>query len=353
MDKKVYLMCGPSQIPERVMNAMNKQVMSHRTDEYLEMHQKIEKNLKKVFQTKNDVIILTSSGTGAMEAAVQNCFSPGDKVVAIINGFFGEQFASIAESYGLDVTKVSFDLGEAADVKTVMNHVEDDTKGVLIIHNESTTGITNNLKDFGNALKNTNTLLIADSISGLGGIELKMDEWNVDVVLTGSQKALMTPPGLAFISLSDKAWEAVEKSTSYKYYFNLIKAKEYNKGNMTVFTCPVSIMYGLEEALEMLIEEGLENVYKRHSNNANLVRKGVLELGLELYPKDINYASSTLTAVSAPGEAKRIVQDLAKEGVIVGGGLPPITEDTFRVGTMGYVSENDIAAFLYSLKKIL
>lgn len=180
-----------------------------------------------------------------------------------------------------------------------------------------------------------------------------MDEWNVDVVVSSSQKALMTPPGLGFISLSDKAWKLVESSNSHSYYFDLLRARQYSENSKTVFTCPVTIMYGLEEALNMMMEEGMENVYKRHKSNTALIQKGVLDLGLSLFAKDLKYASNTLTAVYALGEAKRIIKDLGKEGVIIGGGLPPIADDTFRVGTMGYVTENDVAAFLYSLKKIL
>lgn len=353
MDKKVYLMCGPTQIPDRVMNAMNKPIISHRSDTYLTIHKRVVANLNKVFQTKNDVIILTSSGTGAMEAAVQNCFLPRDKVVVVINGFFGEQFAQIGDAYGLDVIRVEFELGKAADISTVMKYVDDNTKGVLVTHNESTTGITNDLKEFGKALKDTNALLITDSVSGMGGIEIKMDEWNIDLVLTGSQKALMTPPGLAFIALSDKAWNVVEKNKSRSYYFNLVKARQYSENHKTVFTCPVTIMYGIDEALNMLMEEGLENVYQRHINNSLILREGLRSIGLNLFAKDTQYLSNTLTVVHTPGESKRIVKSLTEEGVVVGGGLPPIGEDTFRVGTMGYVGENDIAAFLYSLKKVL
>ncbi len=353
MKKNIYLMCGPTATPERVRHAMNRQIVSHRSEEYNRVHESVSTNLRKLFQTENYVLILTSSGTGAMESVIQNCFSSGDKVVAAITGNFGERFATIAETYGLNVTRVEFELGETADVNKVMEYVDSDTKGVLVVHNESSTGVFNDLKAFGEALKDSNTLLVTDSISGMGGLELKMDEWHIDVVLTSSQKALMTPPGLSFVSLNDKAWNAVEKSRNPRFYFDFKKARESDKLDQTPWTCPVHTVYGINEALNMIFDEGLDNVHKRHNINAQLVREGVENLGLSLFSKDINYASPTLTAVSAPGKAKKIVKRLAEQGVIVAGGLNPLAEDTFRVGTMGYVSENDVVGFLHVLEKIL
>lgn len=352
MDKKVRLMIGPSAIAPRVLHAMNRQIISHRTPEYMEMHKRISDNLKKLFQTENDVLMLTSSGTGAMQAAIQNCFSPGDKVVVAINGNFGERFAIISEIFGLEVTRVHFDLEETTDAKEVMKYVDADTKGVFLIHNESTTGIYNDLESFGDALKDTNALLIVDAISGIGGLEMKMDEWHVDVVIAGSQKALMTPPGIAFIALSEKAWAMVEGSTNPKYYFDLKRARESHKINQTPWTCAVSLVYGVEEALNMIFEEGLENVYKRHSENAQLIRDGARKLGYSLFPKDEKYASPTVTSISAPGKAVEIVEKLAEKNIMIGNGLAPLREDIFRVGTMGYVSKSDVAAFLYALEEI-
>ena len=353
MHKYTQLMVGPTAIPDRVLHAMNRQIISHRSPEFCKIQENVTKNLKKLFGTKNDVFTLTCSGTGAMETAIQNCFSPGDKVVGVVTGNFGERISTVAETFGLNVTRVKFELGETADVNKVMEYVDADTKGVLVIHNESSTGVFNDLKSFGEALKDTNAILVVDSISGMGGVEVKMDEWHIDVLFTSSQKALMTPPGVSFISLSEKAWNAVENSKNPKFYFDLKRAKEYYSINQTPWTCPVQTIYGVEEALNMIFEEGLDNVIKRHNKNANLVREGVKELGFSLLVKDENYASPTLTAVKAPGKSKVIVKALAEEGVIIGGGLKPLSDDIFRVGTMGYVSENDIAVFLYALKKIV
>lgn len=352
MKKEVSMMVGPTAVPERVLKAMNRKSISHRSPEYCEIHQRVRDGLKKIFKTKNEVFILTSSGTGAMEAAIQNCFSFGDEVIVPVIGTFSEQFASMAEAHQLKVIRVKFDLGEAADVNKVMEYVTPDTKGIFVIHNESSTGVTNDIEAFGKALEGSDVLLITDSVSGAGGLEMRMDEWNIDVVLSGSQKALMVPAGLSFISLSDKAWKATEKSNLPKFYFNLSKAKKFQDKNQTPNTPAVYNVFAVDEALKMIFEEGLDNVYKRHIDNTNRIIEGVRKLGYDIFPKDDKYASRTLTAVYAPGKAKEIVKGLSEQGVIVNGGLTPIADDVFRVGTMGYVYKEDVGGFLEALAKL-
>ncbi|WP_353093515.1 alanine--glyoxylate aminotransferase family protein [Tissierella praeacuta] len=352
MKKEVSMMVGPTAVPDRVLNAMNRKSISHRSKEYCEIHERVRLGLKKLFKTENEVYILTSSGTGAMEAAIQNCFSFGDEVVVPVLGTFSKQFADMAEAYNLKVIRVEFDLGEAADVSRVMEHLTPNTKGVFVIHNESATGVSNDLKVFGNALKDSEILLITDSVSGAGGLEMKMDEWNIDVVLSSSQKALMVPAGLSFISLSNKAWKAVENSNIPKFYFDLKKAKKFQEKNQTPNTPAVYNVFAVDEALKIIFEEGLDNVYKRHIENTKRIIEGVKELGYTIFPKDERYASKTLTAVYAPGKAKAIVQALREQNIIVNGGLEPIAEDMFRVGTMGYVYKEDVETFLEGLSKI-
>ncbi|GFN36275.1 pyridoxal-phosphate-dependent aminotransferase family protein [Tepidimicrobium xylanilyticum] len=352
MKKEIVMMVGPTFVPEKVLKAMNRKSISHRSEEYCKIHGKVVEGLKRIFGTENEVLILTSSGTGAMEAAIQNCFSPGDQVVVPVIGTFSEQFAKMAESHQLKVVRVEFELGEAADVDRVMEYVTEETKGVFVIHNESSTGVTNDLESFGKALEAKNTLLITDSVSGAGGLKMKMDEWKIDVVLCGSQKALMVPAGLSFISLSQKAWKATKSSKLPKYYFDLNKAREFQKINQTPNTPAVYNVFAVEEALNMIFEEGLENVYKRHINNTNRIIEGVRKLGYDIFPKDDRYASKTLTAVYAPGKAKAIVKGLKEQGVIVNTGLSPIEEDVFRVGVMGYVFEEDVGGFIEALAKL-
>lgn len=353
MIKNTYFMVGPTAIPERVLHAMNRQIISHRSQDFYEIFERLTNNLKKIFQTKNDVLVLTCSGTGAMEAGIQNCFTAGDNIVVPIIGEFSERYAIMGEKYGLDVTRVEFELGETANVEKVMQFVTTSTKGVLVVHNESATGVFNDIKAFGKALNDTEALLICDSVSGMGGLEMKMDEWNVDVAFTSSQKALMSPPGLGFISLSEKAWKVVEHNNNKNFYFDLLDAKKFHKLNQTPWTPAISVIIGADEALTMILEEGTDNVYNRHINNSILVREGVKKLGFDMFPKDLNYASTTVNTVSAPGKAKQIVNELKKHGVIISGGQGILGDDTFRVGTMGYVSETDVASFLYALDKVI
>lgn len=353
MKKEVSMMVGPTAVPERILESMNRKSISHRSPEYMEMHKRVREGLKKIFNTENEVYILTSSGTGAMEAVLQNCFSFGDEVIVPTLGVFSEQFASMAEAYQLKVVRVNFPLGEAADVDTVLSHVTPNTKGVIVIHNESATGVTNDIESYGKALKDTDILLITDSVSGAVGIEMQMDAWGVDIVLTGSQKALMVPAGLAFISLSEKAWRATEHSNIPKFYFDLNKAKKFQEINQTPNTPGVYTIMAVDEALKMIFEEGLEEVQRRHIENRDRIIAGVRELGLDIFPKDEKYASKTLTAVYAKGKSKAIVKGLAEKGIIVNGGLAAIAEDVFRVGTMGYVYKEDVDAFLEGLKEVM
>lgn len=352
MKKEVVMMVGPTAVPPRVLEAMNRKSISHRSPDYCEIQERVSAGLKEVFGTKNEVYILTSSGTGAMEAAIQNCFSFGDEVVVPVMGVFSAQFAAMAEAYNLKVKRIDYELGEAADLERVMSQVSENTRGVFIIHNESATGVYNDLAAFGEALKDTDTLLITDSVSGAGGLRMKMDEWNVDVLLSSSQKALMVPAGLAFIALNEKAWKATESSNIPKFYFDLNKARDFYAKNQTPNTPAVYNVFAVDEALKMIFEEGLENVYRRHEENTQAIIDGVRRLGYEIFPRDEKRASRTLTAVYAPGKAKMIVAELEKKGVTVNGGLPPIDEDVFRVGTMGYVYREDVERFLEALSEI-
>ncbi len=349
--KQRIMMVGPTDVPERVLDAMHRPSISHRSPEYMETHQRVRDGLKKIFQTENEVYILTSSGTGAMEAAIQNCFSFGDEVVVAVMGDFSDQFARMAEAYQLKVRRVKFEAGERADVDTVMAQVTDATKGVFIIHNESSTGVFNDLKAFGDRLKDTNALLIADSVSGAAGLPVKMDEWNIDILLSSSQKALMTPAGLSFISLNKRAWDRVESSNIPKYYFDLRKARDFQEKNQTPNTPAVYTVFAVDEALKMIFEEGYDNVIRRHEENTQRLIAGVRELGYGILPKEDAGASRTLTAVTAKGKAKKIVAFLQSEGIIVNGGLGNLAEDMFRVGIMGHVYPEDVEAFLDTLAK--
>ncbi len=353
VNKKIQMLVGPTQLPQRVRNAMLHEAMSHRSEEYKEIQHNVTEGIKKIFKTENDVLMLTTSGTGAMEATIQNVFKAGDEVIVPINGVFGELFYDVASGYDLDIIRVEFEYGTEVDVDEVMSHVTDNTKAVLLIHNESSTGVVNNIQKFGEALKDSDTLLVVDSVSGAGGINIEMDNWHVDIVFTASQKALMSPPGISFVALNDRAWERVDEVGNNTYLFNFKKDRDYVHRNLTVHTPATHTMLAVNEALKMIFEEGLENVFERHKKNAKLVRKGVKELGLQLYPKNEAYASPTITTIYAKSKAKYYVNELKKYNIEIGGGKNPLSEDTFRVGTMGYVSENDVIAVLAALKEIV
>lgn len=353
MKKDVLLMVGPTIIPERVIEATNTQVISHRSKEFSVITSELNTNLKKVFQTKNEVMTLTGSGTSSMEAAIQNCFSVGDEVVIAVLGVFSERMAIMAERFGLNVKRVVFPLGQEADVDTIMRYVTKNTKGVFIVHNESATGVFNNIKEFGDALKDTDTLLVVDSVSGIGGINLEVDNWNVDIAFTASQKALMGPPGLSIISLSDKAWKACEQSTMPKFYFDLVEAKRMNAFSQHPWTPAVYSIIGLNESVKMIIEEGLENVFQRHDKISKMVINGMRELGLDLFPAEERYASKTVNTFKFDKSQLFVNKIKEKYGVVISGGQDSLNSSTFRVGTMGYVAETDVAAYLYAAGKVL
>ena len=353
VDKAIQLLVGPTALPLRVLKAMSHEAFSHRGPYYQQIQHAVTEGMKAIFQTKNDVLMLTTSGTGAMEAVIQNCFLPGDEVVIPVNGLFGELFYEVAKGYSLAIKRVEFEYGTAADIREVMKHVTPRTKGVLLIHNESSTGVVNPIQEFGQALKDTDALLIVDSVSGAGGIPIRMDDWHIDVIFTASQKALMSPPGLAFVAIGEKAWKKIEAVHNPRYFFNFLRDREYGRRNLTVHTPATHTMLAVYEALKMIGEEGLERVFERHARNARLVREGMRELGFRIFAKDDAYASPTLTTILAPGLAEYYVQELAKQNILVGAGKSSLKKNTFRVGTMGYVHKKDVRTFLMAMEDIV
>lgn len=364
MEKEKLLMTpGPTMVPPRVLEVMRRQIIHHRTKEFEAIFDGLEEDLKFVFQTKNPVLILASSGSGAMEAAIVNLFSPGDKVLAISIGNFGDRFAEIATTFGLNVQKLAVKWGEAvnvSDVKKILDEdVNNEIKGILVTHNETSTGVTNDIEAIGKLTKGTNRLLVVDAISSLGGLELQMDNWGLDVVVTGSQKALMAPPGLAYVGLSDKAWEAVENSKLPKFYWDF---KKYRKGLMKAgenppYTPAITTIMAQAEALKMIKEEGLENVYARHKKLALATQAGVKALGLELLPNQ-DVSSYIITAVKAPEgiDIAKVIKTLnLKYDIMITGGQKDLKGKIFRIGHCGYTDGLDLiktfAALEYALSE--
>jgi aspartate aminotransferase-like enzyme len=346
---------GPTPIPDEILNVLSRQMINHRGPEFAELIRRMTDILKEIFQTKGDVLILTGSGTGGMEAAIVNTLSPGDKVLVISNGFFGERFADIAEIYGAQVERLRFEWGSAADPEAVRQALAKDpgVKAVLVTHNETSTGVTNDLAAISNVVKEFEKLLLVDAISGLGAIDLPADAWGCDVVITASQKGWMVPPGLAMVSVSEKAWQAQAEARMPKYYWDFAKAKQFlDEKGQTPWTPAISMFFALAAALELFQQEGLQNILARHERVGSKAREVVKSLGLSLFPQD-RCASNTVTAVKASEglDVKKLLGILREEhDVVLSGGQQRLEGKIFRIGHLGYVSEEDMDAVGQALR---
>lgn len=348
---------GPTPIPDSILKSMTKQMINHRGPEFVEMLNKVTDTLKKIYQTKGDVFLLTGSGTGGMEAAVVNTLSPGDKVLAVSNGTFGDRFADIAQTFGAQVERLNFEWGKAVDPQQVRQALSKDggIKAVLVTHNETSTGITNDLGAISAVVREYDKVLIVDAISSLGAVDLPTDKWGCDIVVTGSQKSWMTPPGLAMVSVSERAWKAHAQAKMPRYYWDFAKAKKFLEKGQTPWTPAVSVLYALAKALETLDKEGLNNVVERHVRVGTKAREGVKSLGLSLFP-DERFASNTVTAINVPEgiDAKKLLKILREEyDTVLSGGQQKLDGKIFRIGHLGYVNEKDIDITLKAIKVAL
>jgi len=348
---------GPTPCPPQSLQAMGRQMINHRGGEFAKILNSITEKLKQIFQTKGDVFLLTGSGTGGMEAAIVNILSPGDKVLSISNGAFGERFADIAKGFGAKVTRLNFEWGKPVNLEAIVESLraDDDIKAVLVTHNETSTGMTNNLGEISTAIKKFDKLLLVDAISSLGCINLPVDDWHCDIVVTGSQKGWMVPPGLAMVSVSERAWQANAQAKMPRYYWDFNKAKDYYQKGQTPWTPAISIFYALDTTLDLMLSEGLDNIFTRHARVAQVTRNGIKSLGLSLFA-DEQYASNTVTAVNAPDDIDvlKLSQVLREEyKIIIAGGQGKLAGKIFRIGHLGLVYEDDIKAVLDALNKAL
>jgi len=346
---------GPTPCPEPVLQAMTKQMVNHRGAEFAEITNNVTASLKNLFQTKNDLFILTGSGTGGMEAAIVNMLSAGDKVLSVSNGVFGDRFATIATTFGADVTTLKFEQGKVDDVDAVKKALDADPKikAVLLTHNETSTGVTNPLQQLAKLVKSYDKLLIVDCISSLGSIDVQVDNWGIDVALSGSQKGWMVPPGLAFASLSQTAWKAHAASKMPKFYWDFSKAKKYLEKGQTPWTPAVSVFYALNVSLKLMEKEGLQNIFARHAKLGAMTRKGVKDMGLKLLAQDEKYASNTVTAVWPPtgidpDKLRKTLREKSK--VVLSGGQGALEGKIFRIGHLGMCEEKDVVNALAALK---
>jgi len=357
--QKKYLMTpGPTPVPAEVMLTMAAPIIHHRTPDFSAAFASAIENLKYVFQTESDVLLFACSGTGVMESAIVNCFSAGDTVIVCRNGKFGDRQKQICETYGLNVIDLAYEWNEVVDPAHVAAALEaqPDARGVIVTQSETSSGVLNDVKAIGEIVgPRENVVLIVDSITGIGAVDCKTDEWNLDVVMTGSQKGLMLPPGLAACSVSKKAWKAYERSDLPKYYFDWMKYQKNVAKDTTPFTPAVTLVLGLNQSLEMIREEGIENTIARHSLLASATRAGVEALGMRLFaPAEGRGNAVTPVWVPEGIDGKKIVKIMKDTyGVTIAGGQDDYAGRIFRIGHLGYFGQFDIITTLSALEMTL
>ncbi|WP_047864603.1 pyridoxal-phosphate-dependent aminotransferase family protein [Rubrobacter aplysinae] len=346
MNKYRLMSPGPTPIPPEVSAAGALPIIHHRTPEFGEVFTRVNENLKKVFLTGNDIFTYPASGTGAFEGALVNLFSPGDKVLVVNNGNFGNRWVKMSRAFGLEVTELKYEWGEKADNEDVRRALAGDPgiKAAMCVLSETSTGTVNDIEGF--AAATSDTLTVVDAVSGLGACELRTDEWGVDVVVAGSQKALMTPPGLGFVSVSEKAWEYHAESTMPRFYFDFTAAKQaYDKSPpQTAFTPAVSLIMQLDYALGQILEEGVENVFERHRMLGRAAREGIKGMGLTLFGPDEELNTAVTAAWVPEGlDGKALVRSIFEDhGVQIQGGQAEYAGRILRVGHCGYFDAYDI-----------
>jgi aspartate aminotransferase-like enzyme len=355
MKKRHLLAPGPTPVLPEALLAMARPIIYHRGPEYEALLGRVREGLKLLFQTRNEVLLFASSGTGGMEAAVVNTLSQGDRVVVIRGGKFGERWGEICEAYGIQPHYLDVEWGRAVDPGLVAAALKADPslKAVFATHSESSTGVLNDIEAIARTIQPTPTLLIVDAITSLGVVDLPMDAWGVDVVVGGSQKSLMIPPGLAFCGVSDKAWAVVERSRLPKFYFDFKAERKSLEKNQNAFTPAVSLIVALHESLAAIKAEGLPAVFARHDRLARATRAGVAALGLELFAER---PAPALTAVIAPQgvEASAIVKTLrTAHGITISGGQNKVKGKIFRLAHLGYSDESDVVVCLAALERTL
>jgi len=351
MKKSRLFTPGPTEVPPDVLSALAEPMFHHRTPRYKTLQQKIHKDLQNIFKTQNPVLTFTSSGTGAMEAALANAIPQGKKILVVRAGKFGERFGEICKTHRIEFIPIDVEWGNAVDPETIQKELDADADIGMVATTlcETSTGVLTNIQRIGGIVQNTGALLVVDGISAGGAVEFHADDWGVDLFISGSQKALMLPPGLAFLSVSSKARDRIFDSPQRSYYFNLQKALKSAAKDETPFTPSVSLMVGLGVALERMQQEGIENIWSRHQRLAVATRAGVKALGLELFA---NPPCDALTAVCVPegADGKKIPKILEEEfGIKIAGGQAELAGKIFRISHMGYVDSVDVLAVLTAL----
>ncbi|MCC5620368.1 alanine--glyoxylate aminotransferase family protein [Nostoc sp. CHAB 5715] len=358
-DKLMLMIPGPTPVPEAALLALAKHPIGHRTSEFSNILAEVTENLKWLHQTQSDVLTLNVSGTGAVEAGIINFLSQGDRILVGSNGKFGERWVEIGQAYGLNVEEVKVEWGKPLDPAVFAEKLQADTqkqiKAVIITHSETSTGVLNDLETINRHVKeHGEALIIVDAVTSLGAFNLPVDAWGLDIVASGSQKGYMIPPGLGFVSVSPKAWEAYKTAKLPKYYLDLGKYRKATAKNTTPFTPPVNLIVALHTTLRIMKEEGLESIFARHERLKNATRAAIQGLNLPLFAADSS-ASPAITAVAPQGIEPDKIRSLMKKrfDIALAGGQDHLSNKIFRIGHLGFVSDRDILSCIASLEVTL
>tara|TARA_Y100001968_G_scaffold333948_1_gene401676 strand:+ start:10019 stop:11140 length:1122 start_codon:yes stop_codon:yes gene_type:complete len=348
---------GPTPVPERVLKALSKHPIGHRSKEFQELTKRTHELLKWLHQTNQDVLTITGSGTAAMESAIINTLSYGDKVICGENGKFGERWVKVAKAYGLKVEVIKAEWGKALDPEKFKAALEADPniQAVILTHSETSTGVINDLKRISKYVKqHGKALTIADCVTSLGACNVPMDEWGIDVIASGSQKGYMMPPGLSFVALSEKAWQANENSNLPKFYLDLNSYRKTIIKNSTPFTPSVNLYFALEASLQMMKQEGLEEIFKRHERHKKATQEGMKAIGLNLFAEEGN-GSPSITAVSPTKIDAEIIRKIVKDkyDILLAGGQDHLKGKVFRIGHLGFVNDRDIITAVSAIEGTL
>jgi aspartate aminotransferase-like enzyme len=356
-EKRYLLTPGPTPVPPEVLAAMSQPIVHHRGPDFRPIYRQCLDRLREVFRTQTEVLLFTCSGTGTLESGVANLCSPGDRVVVVSAGYFGERWAGIAQAYGCEVEHLRYEWGEipaAGDLSTRLAELGG-AKAVFVTQSETSTGVVADVRALAAAAKEADTLVAVDAISSLGAVPCETDDWQLDVVVTGSQKALMTPPGLAMVSVSEAAWAARAEARSPRFYFDWERAREAQEKLDAAFTPAVSIVIGLNVALGLLLEQGLESAFERHVRLGRACREGVKAMGLELFSPDDD-TSAVVTTVRVPEavDGDQILLDLRDRfGITLAPGQGPLKGKAFRIGHIGYFDVFDVTTALAGIELAL
>ncbi len=360
MNKNLLLLPGPVQVSAPVLEAMAWPMINHRGPEFAELLARLERGMRPLFGTeKAEVVFLGSSGTGGLEAAIANCFSPGDTVLACPIGVFGQRLIGIAKTFGCNVEVIETEPGYALDPVALAERLEADSDrrfaGVLLTHNETSTGVQNDMSAYAPALSAHGALAIVDSVSGLGASDFRMDDWGYDVVVTASQKALAAPPGVSAVAVGERAWERMERSQASRFYFDLRKAREFARKGQTPWTPPISIFYALAVALERYHAEGMQASWERHARYAAAVRAAFEALEFRIFSAPGAHSVTVVAAVPPAGaQAGNLLAALRERyQVVLSGGQGDLSGKIVRFGTMGDIGENDVLGAIASIERAL